>query len=347
MTISNSTSVAIIGCGLIGTQWGVRSNPLYSLSHAAAFSKHADCRLVALCDLDPIKARQAGDMWKVEKTYSDCEKMFAQVPVDIAVIAASTSSRSTMIMPALEAKVKVLVIEKPLATTLEISQKLAGAFEALGTKTIVNYLRRWDPSMLQLRQSIRAGELGSLQRLVGIYGKGLTNNGSHMIDLVSFLLDASPVRARALGSPLPKAEAQWSGGSDAALDAQIDLLSKTGQITQVTMLGTDASAFTCFELRLIGTQAIWELRMGGRVITCAEICADPDYAGYTIPSKPFDKPAHALEAMDFMVDEAVRLARGVISRSSCDAQMALRTAQTAEAVLQSSQHDGSWVAIPN
>ena len=56
-----------------------------------------------------------------------------------------------------------------------------------------------------------------------------------------------------------------------------------GNRIQLTMLATDQSAFTCFELRVIGRQAICEMSKGGRSIVYAEIKEDPNYAGYRIP----------------------------------------------------------------
>ena len=52
--------VAIVGCGLIGTQWDAQApDAPYSLTHAAGFSKHPGAELAALCDQDLARARQA------------------------------------------------------------------------------------------------------------------------------------------------------------------------------------------------------------------------------------------------------------------------------------------------
>lgn len=340
-------NVAIIGCGLIGTQWDAGTTNTYSLTHAAGFRKNPGAHLIALCDRDPEKVEKAAQIWKVENTYTDPKEMFAEVPIDIAVVASSTSARWTIIEAALLANIKVLVIEKPLASTIEESQKLVTAINATGVKTIVNYSRHWDPSMHQLRNDIRAGKLGSIQRLIGIYGKGLSNNGSHMIDLVAFLLDAAPLKARALGSVLPSKEAHWSDGRDRTWDAQIEYIDQNWVTTNLTMLGTDTTAFTCFELRIIGTRSIWELKEGGRKILCASLQPDAHYAGYTVPGEPHRQPARATEAMDQMTLEAVQLARGEISHSTCDAQTALRTALTVQTILQSAQQNGGWLDLAN
>lgn len=339
-------NVAIIGCGLIGAQWDAKdTSPAFSLTHASGFSRNQRAQLVAMCDHDPEKARRAAERWGAQASYSDPRELFARHKVDVAVVATSSLARCAVIEPALAAGVKVLVIEKPLATTLDESRKLVSAIDAAGARSIINFSRRWDPSMRVLREKIRSGGMGPLQRLVGTYGKGITNNGSHMIDLCSFLCDARPVRTRLLGSPLDTAEAGWSNGNDRAWDAQIEFKRQDGTLFQLTMLSTDHTAFTCFELRVIGRKVICDIYNGGRSIVYTELRDDPNYSGYRIPGEAFPQSVRALEAMDWMVEEAIRLAAGEIQASSCDAHNALLTALTVDTINYSSQSDDHWQEI--
>ncbi len=344
-------NVAIVGCGLIGAQWDAARPPSASpptapsLTHAAAFSRHARVSLVAVCDPDPAKAEQAAIRWGALRAYTDVREMFTGAAIELVVIATASATRWEVIEPALAAGVKVLVIEKPLASTVAESRKLTSSIETAGVKSVVNFSRHWDPSMRALRETIRAGELGSIQRLVGTYGKGILNNGSHMIDLAGFLCDATPRRARALGSPLDPDEASWSGGGDPTLDAQVIYADRTGSEFHLTLLGTDQSAFTCFELRVFGRHALYDMSRGGRALTLTPLETDPNYAGYRIPGTPRALPAYGLEAMDRMADEAVRLALGTLPQASCDARSALQTALTVDAIKRSAGADGSWIDI--
>ncbi len=338
--------VAIIGCGRIGAQWDAQqAAPAHSLTHAAAFSRHPQATLVAVCDRDFAKAQQAMRRWGAARAYGEVGAMFAEQDVDIAVIAAPSATRGEIVGPALSAGVKVLVIEKPLATTLAECRQLAAAIDAAGCKSLVNFSRHWDPSMRDLRAAIEAGSLGAVQRLVGTYGKGLVNNGSHLIDLAGLLCAARPLRARALGSPLDPGESAWSGGRDPTCDAQIVYAAETGAEFQLAIWGTDHRAYTCFELRLIGSRALCDVTRGGRRLSLTTIEDDPNFEGYRIPGGARDLPAQALQSMDHMADEAVRLAQGTLRRSDCDAQAALQTALTVEAVRRSALADGAWVEL--
>lgn len=343
---SNRFNVAIIGCGLIGAQWDANDTfSEYSLTHAAGFSKHPRAQLVAMCDHDFDKARLAAQRWGAQASYCDPGVLFSECRIDVAVVATSSAARWEVIEPALAAGVKVLVIEKPIATTFDEGRKLAAAIEVAGVKSLVNFSRHWDPSMCALREHISKGSMGQVQRLIGTYGKGINNNGSHMIDLCTFLCSARPVRARSLGSPLNASEAVWSQGYDRAWDAQIEFEREDGGRIQLTMLATDHSTFTCFELRVIGRKAICDISRGGRSIVHAEIENDPNYSGYRILGKAVPQPARALEAMDWMVDEAISLAAGEIESSSCNASNALLTALTIDVINRSAHGDGQWQKI--
>jgi predicted dehydrogenase len=339
-------NVAIVGCGLIGTQWDADAPPAgWSLTHANGFSKQPQARLAALCDQDLARAQQAAQRWGAAAAFDDPQALFRAQPIDIAVVAASSAARWSVVEPALAAGVKVLVIEKPLATTLAESRRLAQAVAAAGVHSIVNFSRRWDPAMRELRDRIHSGGLGAIQRFNATYGKGISNNGSHMIDLVGFLCGGVPRRARALGSPLPAGEADWCGGKDRALDAQVEYADAHGRTYLLTMLATDQRAFTAFELRVVGEKGLFDFRRGGRQLAFTPLQDDPQYAGYVVPGEPQPLEARLLEAMDRMADEAVQLAQGALSASSCDVLTALRTALTVEAINISAREQERWVDL--
>lgn len=346
MTTREPVRVAIIGCGLIGTDWD-RTVPteMPPLTHAHAFTKHKSAQVVALCDRDAERANNAANYWQIPYTYTDPERLFAEHNIDVVVIATSSDARWSVIEPALTAGIKFLVIEKPLASSLEESHRLVAAIDAAGACAVVNYSRNWDPSMLELRDRIATGALGKIQRIVGIYGKGINNNGSHLIDLTGLLCSAWPVRARALNSPLDLSEADWSPIGERAWDAQVEFRDANGVCINLTLLGTDHRAFTIFELRAIGQKAIFELSMGGRVLYWTELKNDLHFPGYTVPASSTTLKARYLETMQEMVDEVVRLAKGETTTVRCDAHRALRIAQTIEAIKQSAMKDGLWVTL--
>jgi predicted dehydrogenase len=338
--------VAIIGCGLIGTEWDrTAAADAPALTHARAFSQNARSKLVAVCVRDGARARSAAHHWRIAHAYVDPQQLFSEQNIDVAVVAVSSAARWAVIEPALSAGVKVLVIEKPLATTVEESRRLVVAMDAAGARSVVNYSRNWDPSMRELKDRIAAGAMGRVQRVLATYGKGIGNNGSHLIDLTGFLCSARPLRARALGSPFDASEADWSPTGERAWDAQVEFIDANGAIINLTLLGTDQRAFTCFELRVIGQTAVCELSMGGRRLHWTELQSDPNFAGYVVPAPAVTLAPRYLESMQEMADEVVRLALGEITTVGCDAHDALRTALAVEAIQRSAYGDGQWIPL--
>jgi hypothetical protein len=132
---------------------------------------------------------------------------------------------------------------------------------------------------------------------------------------------------------------------DRTWDAQVELFDAEGTSINLTLLGTDHRDFTCFELRVVGQKAILDLSMGGRCLHWFELRDDPNFVGYVVPAPAVAIPPRYLEAMQKMVDEAIRLAEGKINMVSCNAHTALRTALTVEAIQLSAQGDGQWVAL--
>ena len=346
MTTPDRIRVAIIGCGKIGTEWDRNTcSDGPALTHARAFRQNLRVDLVAVCDRDRERARSAAEYWRVALAYTDPQRLFSERAIDIAVIAVPSEERWAVIEPALAAGIKVLVIEKPLATTLAEARHLVAAVDASGVRAVVNYSRNWDPSMRDLKNRIFAGEMGQVQRVVATYGKGVGNNGSHLIDLTGFLCGASPVRARALGSPIDAGEADWTPTRDRTWDAQVEFMAPNGASINLTLLGTDHRAFTCFELQVIGEKAMFELLLGGRHLNWIKLQDDPNYAGYVVPAPAVELRPRYLEAMQEMADEAVRLALGDTSIAACDAHAALRTAVAVEAIQRSAQVDGQWISM--
>lgn len=330
---------------MIGSQFDeVLSNNKNVLTHAGAFSKNRNCQLLALCDVNSSRAENAAAFWGVSLSYTNISEMLKENPIDLLVVATSSKVRLEIIKEALLAGVKYFVIEKPLAINLKDSRELVNMLDTAGAKTIVNFSRRWDHSIVQMRDAI-SSEIGLIQRVTGFYGKGLINNGSHMIDLVSNVLRANPIRVRALGSLLPRAEANWLDGTDQAIDAQVIFSNDRKQEFCLNLLATDQSAFSCFSMQIIGNRGVYEYSQGGREISLRTTIPDQNYDDYTILGPSNKKDSFLFESMTVMAAEAINMALGKINQSSCDIHCALRTTSVVESIKKSSEFDGQWIDV--
>ncbi|WP_030155831.1 Gfo/Idh/MocA family protein [Glycomyces sp. NRRL B-16210] len=150
--------------------------------------------------------------------------------IDYAVVACPTAYHEGVGLALAEAGVHAL-IEKPLAHTLEASERLAKAFEAKGLVAGVGHIERFNPAIMSLRERLEAGELGEILQLVtrrqGPFPGRIADVGvvkdlaTHDIDLTGFVTGQSyrSVTARTVsrsGRPhedMLSAIGQLSGGA--------------------------------------------------------------------------------------------------------------------------------------
>jgi hypothetical protein len=90
--------------------------------------------------------------------------------------------------------------------------------------------------MEELREKIQSGVFGTLVRARGIYYSGWAHNGTHLVDLLNFLLDDNfvPERvSRAFGSPYPSDPTLEVQGIMSRIGAPVDLVAIDEQFYQV------------------------------------------------------------------------------------------------------------------
>ncbi|MBN1558385.1 MAG: Gfo/Idh/MocA family oxidoreductase [Lentisphaerae bacterium] len=131
--------------------------------HAHNIAARGDMKLVGVCDLDAGRARAALAHEQIADVpvYTDHETMLKEAAPDVAVIATPVALHAAMAIAALQKGCHVLV-EKPLATTLEDAHAVRRARDAAGTVCQVGYEKLSSPLMHEVERIIAAGRLGEL-----------------------------------------------------------------------------------------------------------------------------------------------------------------------------------------
>nr|WP_042378717.1 Gfo/Idh/MocA family oxidoreductase [Streptacidiphilus melanogenes] len=94
----------------------------------------------------------------------DVQQLIA-LGIDYAVVACPTALHEQIAVALAEADVHVL-IEKPLADTVEGARRLVEAFESRGLIGAVGHIERFNPALQNLRGRLEAGELGEVYQVV-------------------------------------------------------------------------------------------------------------------------------------------------------------------------------------
>ncbi len=120
--------------------------------------------------------------------------------LDAVVIATPPRSHVPVALEAIAAGLHVLV-EKPLATSLEDAELLVGEAARAGTQLMVGHTFEYNPAVRKLKQIIASGELGKILYIhtarlsLGRYQNDcnvIWDLAPHDISIVSYLLDSYP-----------------------------------------------------------------------------------------------------------------------------------------------------------
>jgi predicted dehydrogenase len=142
---------AIIGCGRISPR------------HGQSLQQLREVRIVAACDIIESRARNFAKEYGGD-IYTDYRAILDRADVDIVSVCVPSGLHSAIGQEAARAGKHVLV-EKPIALTLEDADALINACEKAGVVLGVVLQNRFNPPMQEVRRVTMQGELGRL--LVG------------------------------------------------------------------------------------------------------------------------------------------------------------------------------------
>jgi predicted dehydrogenase len=219
--MSEPVDALVVGTGAVGSGYdGSRSSDDAPLSHAGAYAAHPQTRLAAGVDPDHSAREAFTARWNVHAYATLREALGVHQPV-LASVCTPASSRAETVAALLDAGVRGVWAEKPLAMTSSAADELVRACDAAGAGLLVNFLRRLDP--LHRRVADRLRELGGARHVDVRYSGSLASYATHGIDLVRWWAgEPTAVTAVALDGREPLVALEVANGATALL-AQVQL----------------------------------------------------------------------------------------------------------------------------
>jgi len=140
--------VAIVGCGKIADV------------HASQIRRIKGCRIVGVCDREPLMARQLRDRYPVEFYTGDLEELLREAKPDVVHITTPPESHFGIARRCLEAGCHVYV-EKPFTLYAEEAERLIALANERGLKLTAGHDDQFRNVARRMRKLVQAGYLGN------------------------------------------------------------------------------------------------------------------------------------------------------------------------------------------
>jgi len=268
--MSDVLAALIVGCGNIAGGYDEARRGPEVLTHAGAYAASPRFAVTACVEPDAVRREAFMKHWNIPTGFADLAAVKASgMAFDVASLCTPTAAHESALEALLAMPVRAVFCEKPLTGDPARSRALVEAYAAAGRPLAVNYMRRWMYSMADLKAAIAAGRYGAVQSIVGHYAKGVLNCGSHLVDLLHFLI--GPLTARAVFRRQEDYKAD-----DPTLDAQLDA---PGSVP-VYLIGNDSRAFFTFEIDIMLTEGRIVIEDQGMALRVRRVVANPVFSSY-------------------------------------------------------------------
>jgi UDP-N-acetyl-2-amino-2-deoxyglucuronate dehydrogenase len=204
--MENMLNFALVGCGRIAKRH----------SELLGLEKIKGARLIAVSDLIEDKAKKIGEQFSVPY-FTDMHQMMQNEKIDVVVVLTESGNHARNVID-LAQYGKHIVVEKPMALTLDDADAMIQACDKTGAKLFVVKQNRFNVPVMKLREALEQGRFGKLvlgtvrvrwcrpqtyydqaswRGTWAMDGGVLTNQASHHVDLLEWMMgDVESVFAR-------------------------------------------------------------------------------------------------------------------------------------------------------
>ncbi len=361
-----------LGVGVIGIGFGQKI-------HIPGFQEHRRTKVVAVAAQHAERAAEVAEAFDIPFSTGDYRELIAHPDVDIVTIATPPHQHEAMALAAI-ARGKPILIEKPLAHTLESAQKITTQAEAAKVPGIIDFEFRFVPAWMLMQRELAQGFIGrpryvSVSWLVDILadpegrrfgwasqqetGGGILGAlGSHVFDYLEWFLGeiseatgflATGLRTRAL----PDSRSTAPVTADDTFGAHLRFKSGVVAAVEVCAVGWHRAGH---RITAYGDDGTLELRQESPsdyihgALLLAGRAGDPTLEEAEIPeelSLPREYPDGRLAPFVQVADALVRAIDGKPQPGDPDLRAGLRAQAIMDAVTRAHAH-GGWItpAVP-
>lgn len=166
--------------------------------HCDRIGSNENCVLAAVADMDAARRAEAEEKYGC-KAFADFNDMISSGLIDVAVIATPTHLHEQMAFAAFDKGLHV-ILEKPMAPTLDAAERIAAAAKKAGKLLTIYQPHRLFAYFQHIKKIVESGKIGHVTMIqraclnysrrndwqsLKKYGGGMLNNyGAHFVDQV-------------------------------------------------------------------------------------------------------------------------------------------------------------------
>jgi predicted dehydrogenase len=251
--------IALIGCGRIGfilENDKLRNKPCTHFGGASSVG----LKFTSACDINKERLKEFGLKADIPNSglFTDYKILLKNRTPDLLVISTWTDTHGDIALQAIKSGVKIIVLEKPVASSLALTKKIISESKKHGCSIIVNHERRFDARYNKVKEMINSRAIGEITTInarmlrslyrgkshIGEGGGNLLQDGTHLVDIIRFFFgDIAAVQGEF------KRYSRSSGFEDSALAW---MQSKSG--IDIFLESGGARSYFQFELEIWGTE---------------------------------------------------------------------------------------------
>lgn len=188
---------ALLGCGRIAKRH----------SELLGHNQIENAQLVAVCDIVEEKAKKIGEQFGVPY-FTDMNEMLEKTDIDVVSVLTESGYHAQHVIEVAKHK-KHIVVEKPMALTLDDADAMIKACDEAGVKLFVVKQNRFNVPVVKTREALESGRFGKLvlgtvrvrwcrpqayydqdswRGTWALDGGVLTNQASHHVDLLEWMM---------------------------------------------------------------------------------------------------------------------------------------------------------------
>jgi len=195
---------AIVGCGAVTSRY-----------HLPALKKLEDAEVLAVVDIKKTVAKKTAKKFGIKEYYSNVDDVLNDHNIDTVVIATPTPTHAELAIKVANAG-KNIIVEKPLASSLNEGIAVKCAVEDNDVKLTVVQNYRYVPSIRKAREIVLQGLLGNITSVYGVahtpwpnqWTRGtwlyhelgvLLDFSPHVVDAILWIINSKPKKVYAVG----------------------------------------------------------------------------------------------------------------------------------------------------